>query len=216
MSRGESPPTATRVKGTVKENAATPSRPHIRPAAGDADITGRTVRVALLSYVMDDGSSSRVAAELRRWIATAPPGARLPSTRALVAQHQVSPVTVQRALRDLTGRGLIESRPGVGTFVRAVRTARPADYGWQTAALRAPRSRIQAVSAAMRSPANDVIALHSGYPDRELLPERLVRSALTRAARSDTALSRPPVAGLPELQSWFAHELGNSDRKSVV
>jgi DNA-binding transcriptional MocR family regulator len=159
---------------------------------------------------MNDGSSSRVAAELRRWIATAPPGARLPSTRALVAQHQVSPVTVQRALRDLTGAGLIESRPGVGTFVRAVRTARPADYGWQTAALRSPRSRIQAVSAAMRSASNDVIALHSGYPDRELLPERLVRSALTRTARSDTALSRPPVAGLPELQSWFAQELGSA------
>jgi DNA-binding transcriptional MocR family regulator len=132
----------------------------------------------------------------------------LPSTRALVAQHRVSPVTVQKALRDLTSQGLIDSRPGVGTFVRAVRTVRPADYGWQTAALRSPQSRTHAVSAALRSVPNDVIALHSGYPDRELLPERLVRSALTRAARSDTALSRPPVAGLPELQAWFAQELG--------
>ena len=157
---------------------------------------------------MDDGSSSRIAAALRDRIAAAPPGARLPSTRVLVAQHRVSPVTVQKALRDLTAQGLIESRPGVGTFVRAVRTARPSDYGWQTAALRSPQSRIQAVSAAMRSVPNDVIALHAGYPDRELLPERLVRAALTRAARGDTALSRPPVAGLPELQSWFAHELG--------
>ena len=165
---------------------------------------------------MNDGSSSRVAAELRRWIATAPPGARLPSTRALVAQHQVSPVTVQKALRDLTGAGLIESRPGVGTFVRAVRTPRPADHGWQTAALRAPKSRNQAVSAAMRSVPNDVIALHSGYPDRELLPERLVRAALTRAARGDTALSRPPVAGLPEVQSWFAHELGRSSPVGIA
>ena len=55
-------------------------------------------------------------------------------------------MTVQKALRDLTAQGLIESRPGVGTFVRAVRTARPSDYGWQTAALRSPQSRIQAVS----------------------------------------------------------------------
>jgi len=157
---------------------------------------------------MEDGSSSRIAAVLRARIAAAPPGARLPSTRALVAQHRVSPVTVQKALRDLTAKGLIESRPGVGTFVRAVRMARPSDYGWQTAALRSPQSRIQAVSVAMRSVPNDVIALHAGYPDRELLPERLVRAALTRAARGDTALSRPPVAGLPELQSWFAHELG--------
>jgi DNA-binding transcriptional MocR family regulator len=158
---------------------------------------------------MNDGSSSRIAAVLRDRIAAAPPGTRLPSTRALVAQHRVSPVTVQKALRDLTAQGLIESRPGVGTFVRAVRTARPSDYGWQTAALRSPQSRIQAVSVAMRSVPNEVIALHAGYPDRELLPERLVRAALTRAARGDTALSRPPVAGLPELQSWFAHELGD-------
>jgi DNA-binding transcriptional MocR family regulator len=157
---------------------------------------------------MNDDSSSRIAAVLRDVIATAPPGARLPSTRTLVAQHQASPVTVQKALRDLTSQGLIESRPGVGTFGRAVRTARPSDYGWQTAALRSPQTRIQTVSTAMRSVPNDVIALHAGYPDRELLPERLVRSALTRAARGDTALSRPPVAGLPELQSWFAHELG--------
>src|SRR3954462_2440829 len=157
---------------------------------------------------MNDDSSSRLAAELRSWIAGAPPGARLPSTRALVAQHRVSPVTVQRALRDLTSSGLVETRPGVGTFVRAVRTARPSDYGWQTAALRSPRSRIQAVSVAMRSVPNDVIALHAGYPDRELLPERLVRAGRPRAARGDPALSGPPVAGLPELQSWFAHELG--------
>jgi DNA-binding transcriptional MocR family regulator len=159
---------------------------------------------------MDDDSSSRIAAGLRSWLATAPAGARLPSTRALVAQHRVSPVTVQKALRDLTRQGLVESRPGVGTFARAVRTARPADYGWQTAALGTPRLRGGGLSTALRTVPNDVIALHSGYPDRELLPERLVRSALARAARGDTALSRPPVAGLPELQSWFAAELGSA------
>lgn len=125
-------------------------------------------------------------------------------------------MTVQKALRVLTGKGLIESRPGVGTFVRAVRTARTADYAWQTAALRSPQSRIQAVSTAMRIAPNDVIALHAGYPDRELLPERLVRSALARAVRGDMALSRPPVAGLPELQSWFAHELGTSSPVGVT
>jgi DNA-binding transcriptional MocR family regulator len=165
---------------------------------------------------MNDDSSTRIAAVLRDWIATAAPGARLPSTRALVAEHHASPVTVQKALRDLTTSGLIESRPGVGTFVRAVRTARPADYGWQTAALRSPHARIQAASTAMRTVGNDVIALHSGYPDRELLPERLVRVALTRAGRGDTALLRPPVAGLPELQSWFAHELGESSPVGVT
>jgi DNA-binding transcriptional MocR family regulator len=60
----------------------------------------------------------------------------------------------------------------------------------------------------MRGVPNHAIALHSGCPDRELLPERLVQAALVRAARSDAALSRPSGAGLPELQSWFARELG--------
>ncbi|WP_262402519.1 PLP-dependent aminotransferase family protein [Actinomadura sp. CNU-125] len=147
-------------------------------------------------------------AGLREWIAEAAPGAKLPSTRALVAQYGASPVTVQKALRTLASQGLVEARPGVGTFVRAVRVVRPNDYGWQTAALGAPQSTMPRTSTALRTAPNDVIALHSGYPDRELLPERLVKSAFARAARTDAAVARPPSAGLPELQAWFAAELG--------
>ena len=132
------------------------------------------------------------------------PGARLPSSRLLVRQYGASPVTVQRALRVLTSEGLIESRPGAGTFVRPSRVARPADYGWQTAALGSPPARTGALAAALRSAPDEVIALHSGYPDRDLLPGRLVRSALGRATRAGAALSRPPVGGLPDLQGWFA------------
>ncbi|WP_017569580.1 aminotransferase-like domain-containing protein, partial [Nocardiopsis halotolerans] len=140
--------------------------------------------------------------------ASAPPGARLPSTRALVTRYGASPVTVQKALRTLAAQGMVESRPGVGTFVRTVRAVRPNDYAWQTAALGSPRRRLPGLSTALRTAPNDAIALHSGYPDRELLPERLVRAALTRAARGDTAVSRSSAAGLPELQAWFATELG--------
>ncbi len=147
---------------------------------------------------------------LRDWIAQAPPAARLPTTRELVAEHGASPVTVQKALRTLAAQGLIETRPGAGTFVRAVRTARPLDYSWQTAAMRSPQTRIPPVGAALRAAPLDAIALHAGYPDRELLPERLVRSAITRVARSDAALTRSPVAGMPELQAWFARELGGA------
>lgn len=165
---------------------------------------------------MNDDSSSRIATRLREWIAGAAPGARLPTTRSLVAEYQASPVTVQKALQALTAQGLIESRPGVGTFVRAVRMARPSDYGWQTAALRSPQALPRQASSTMRRASNEVIAFHSGYPDRELLPERLVRAALTRAARGDAALSYAPAAGLPEMQSWFAHELGASTPVGVT
>ncbi len=146
--------------------------------------------------------------DLREWIAAVAPGTRLPSTRALVAQYGASPVTVQKALRTLVAQGMVETRPGVGTFVRTVRLARPSEYGWQTAALGSPQKRIPPLSTALRTVQNDVIALHSGYPDRELLPERLVKAAFVRAARGDAAVNRPPAAGLPELQAWFAAELG--------
>ncbi len=153
-------------------------------------------------------SSDRIAATLRDWVAAAPAGAQLPSTRALVAQFEVSPVTVQKALRSLTRQGIIESRPGIGTFVRAVRTHRPHDYRWQTAALGSPPQRMPKPSATMRTTPNDVIALHSGYPDKELLPQRLVRAAFSRVARTEASVARAPSSGLPELQSWFASELG--------
>ncbi|MFT4188585.1 MAG: PLP-dependent aminotransferase family protein [Aeromicrobium sp.] len=165
---------------------------------------------------MTDSSSERIAAALRAWIETAPPGARLPSSRALVAQFEASPVTVQKALRALTRQGLVETRPGVGAFVRESRVLQPHDYGWQTTALGAPPRRIPQLSAALRVVPNDVIALHSGYPDADLLPSRLVRSALARAARAETALSRSPAAGLPELQSWFAAELAAVTARGLI
>ncbi|NNG87257.1 PLP-dependent aminotransferase family protein [Streptomyces cacaoi] len=160
---------------------------------------------------MNNSSSvDRLVSGLQEWLATALPGAKLPATRALVAQYGASPVTVQKALRVLAAQGKVESRPGVGTFVRAERTARAPDHGWQTAALGTPRHRSRQLSAALRTVPNEVIALHAGYPDRELLPERLVRAAFARAARGDAAVGRPPAAGLPELQAWFATELGDA------
>ncbi|WP_431806503.1 PLP-dependent aminotransferase family protein [Microbacterium paraoxydans] len=156
---------------------------------------------------MSQDSTERIVIGLREWLATAPPGARLPSNRALVAQHGASPVTVQRAMRQLARAGLVESRPGVGTFARAVRPPQTPDLGWQTAALGAAPVRLSGLSATQRTAAPDAIALHSGYPAPELLPERLVRQALVRASRTASAVTRSPAAGLPELQAWFTAEL---------
>lgn len=47
-----------------------------------------------------------------RW----PPGALMPSEADLVAQFEVSRMTVNRALRELMSEGLIERVQGVGTF----------------------------------------------------------------------------------------------------
>lgn len=45
------------------------------------------------------------------------PGARLPTEVELAAQYQVSRVTVRRAVKDLTERGLVVVSHGRGTFV---------------------------------------------------------------------------------------------------
>lgn len=164
---------------------------------------------------MSDDSTARIVAGVRRWIDGAAPGARVPPNRALMAQYGAGPVTVQKAMRQLIGLGLVESRPGVGTFVRGLRAPRAADYGWQTAALGAPRSRLS-LSSTQRTVAPDAIGLHSGYPARELLPERLVRAALARAARTDAAMTRSPAGGQPELRAWFAQELAGAAPAGVT
>ena len=146
-------------------------------------------------------------AGLRTWIAAAAPGARIPSNRALTAEYAASPVTVQKAVQQLVRLGLVEARPGVGTFVRAARTVLPADYGWQAGALGAAAVRLDGLSSAQRPTSPDAIGLHSGYPAPDLLPERLVRQALVRASRTASALTRSPAAGEPGLQEWFAAEL---------
>lgn len=133
-----------------------------------------------------------------------------------MANFGASPVTVQKAMRQLEALGLVESRPGVGTFVRAPRVNRPTDYGWQTGALGAPQAQSPGLSATQRSSVPDAIRLHSGYPARELLPERLVRGALVRAARTDAALIRSPVAGMPELQAWFASQVASKAPTGVT
>ncbi|PWC28226.1 GntR family transcriptional regulator [Teichococcus aestuarii] len=49
---------------------------------------------------------------------TLPAGTRLPGEPDLAAEHGVSRVTIRRALDQLSNEGLVERRPGVGTFVR--------------------------------------------------------------------------------------------------
>lgn len=157
---------------------------------------------------MSDSSAERVADDLRRWIADARPGDQLPPTRALVQRFSVSPGTVQKALRSLTSAGLVETRIGVGAFVRPRAVTTLADYRWQTSTMGAQRANRGTLSSTLRAFAPDAIALHSGYPDRQLVPTRLIASAFSRAARGSSTLTRPPTSGIPELQEWFAAELG--------
>lgn len=62
----------------------------------------------------------QIAAEIRTRIDAGeyPPGAAIPSVSALISEFGASNTTVQRALRALRAAGLVESRPGKGTYVR--------------------------------------------------------------------------------------------------
>lgn len=71
------------------------------------------------------------------------PGDKLPSQRDLEAATGVSRITVRAAYRHLEAEGLVERRPSVGAFVRAVpaspppQSAGPAErdaYTWVSAA----------------------------------------------------------------------------------
>jgi DNA-binding GntR family transcriptional regulator len=65
----------------------------------------------------------RIADELRRRIQTGEyaTGARMPAETDLTAQFKVSLPTVRQALSVLRAEGLVESRHGIGTFVKETR-----------------------------------------------------------------------------------------------
>jgi GntR family transcriptional regulator len=53
------------------------------------------------------------------------PGDQLPTVRDVVRQIAINPNTVHRSYRDLEQQGLIEGRPGSGTFVKRSLDAAP-------------------------------------------------------------------------------------------
>jgi DNA-binding transcriptional MocR family regulator len=125
-----------------------------------------------------------------------------------VQTRHVSPLTVSRALADLSREGVLVTRPGIGTYTAEAQrhpAGDPAGYWWQTVAL-ADRAVDTAGLSPLADPAqaDDVISLAAGYLHPSLMPLAALRAALARAARLPDAWDRPPAAGLPGLRSWFA------------
>ena len=152
----------------------------------------------------------RVIKALRATVTGAQPGARLPSVRDLMAEHHASPVTVQQALRALAAQGVVEVRPGRGSFVAALgpEPAEPTDYSWQSVALGAGRVGREALNELLAIPGLDTIPLSGGYLDPALQPVAALGNALARAARRPEAWGRGPVEGRAELRAWFAAQAG--------
>lgn len=160
--------------------------------------------------MVDDNSRQTVIASLRAAAATTAPGTRLPSVRQITASHRVSPVTVQRAVAALVAEGLLETRPGAGTFVAArppATTADAPDLDWQAVALGRRSGAGEALKELLAVPAPGVIALSAGYPDPSLHAAGPLGAALARAARRPQAWLRTPSEGLPALRAWFAGQV---------
>jgi DNA-binding LacI/PurR family transcriptional regulator len=75
---------------------------------------------------MSQGLSQNLALEFRRKIETGQwgLGKRLPTTRELAAEYQVSANTIQGAFRMLEAHGLVDRRPRRGGFVKLPSTSR--------------------------------------------------------------------------------------------
>ncbi|MFC7217853.1 PLP-dependent aminotransferase family protein [Streptomyces polyrhachis] len=186
---------------------------------------------------MNDGSSTaNLVRDLRVELDRYSPGEKLPSSRALVERHRVSPVTVSRALRQLVAEGLVVTRPGAGAFRAEPRAAvsAPGDTSWQELALSAdpapasdpaahrgaevvPRSvDASDLLATLAPPRSGVIELSGGYLHPALQPERALAAALARAGRRPGAWERPPTEGIAELRGWFAREIGGVAPSQVL
>ncbi|MFC4021782.1 aminotransferase class I/II-fold pyridoxal phosphate-dependent enzyme [Micromonospora sp. GCM10011542] len=133
-------------------------------------------------YQVTGATAVEISASIESGVRTAalPPGAALPSVRALAAELGVSPATVARAYQELRQRGLLATAGRHGTRVR-------------------PRPPVAARRSALRPPpAPGTRDLSRGEPDPDLLPPLGPHLAALAAAGG------PPVgysdAGvLPEL-----------------
>jgi DNA-binding transcriptional MocR family regulator len=165
----------------------------------------------------EDNAARRVIEDIRSIAQSGRPGDRLPSVRELMASHRASPVTVQAAIAQVAGEGLVEVRPGRGSYVAARRTpVRTPDLSWQTVTLGAGRPYEELLSSLISVPRAEVIQLSSGYLDPELQPVDALGAALARAARRPTAWGRMPVEGREELRTWFAREAGGAFRAGDI
>jgi DNA-binding GntR family transcriptional regulator len=73
--------------------------------------------IAVSCFLTNNDSTTEV---LKRWLQAEAdqlgPVQRLPTPRAIVQARHVSPLTVSRALADLSRVGVVVARPGAGTY----------------------------------------------------------------------------------------------------
>jgi DNA-binding transcriptional MocR family regulator len=161
----------------------------------------------------EDSSIATLVERIKGRAAQLRPGDALPSTRVLVDEYRVSPVTVSRALAVLVAEGLVVTRPGAGTYVTGrpgLTPANEADLAWQAVPLSDRMVDTSRLAGLVQPPAEGVISLASGYPGSDLVPTRALAAAVGRVARRSDVWDRPPAAGIAGLRRWFARTVGGA------
>lgn len=114
----------------------------------------------------------------------------------------------------LADEGVLDARPGQGTFVAAAATTHTAaevpDFAWQASALGTGRITADDVATLLAGAPAGAINLAGGYPAEDLQAVDLATRALARAARWPGVWGRVPLEGLDGLRAWFAAQLGPS------
>lgn len=137
-------------------------------------------------------------------------GDRLPSIRAMHEQKSVSLSTVLHAYRVLEDRGLIESRPQSGYFVKQPQSRLPEPK--ITRSIVRP-SKVNVASLAYRLSqvirSRDVIKLGVAVPAMEFLPLKALNRLLAQVTRwnPELAHSYEPPAGCEELRREIAKRM---------
>jgi DNA-binding transcriptional MocR family regulator len=159
----------------------------------------------------NDNSTKRVVQHLRRSVAASAAGQRLPSVRELMAKLNVSPLTVRRAFQELVALGLIDARPGHGTFVAKLRApVTSGNFSWQSLALGPAQVSDAAIRALLATPPPDGVNLGGGYLPDDLQALAQLSAAMARVSRRPGVWARMPAQGIEPLRMWFAQELGGT------
>ena len=146
--------------------------------------------------------ADEIEAAVRRGVFAA--GERIPSVRQASQQHGVSIKTVLHAYGLLESRGVVETRPQSGYFVReaAVRARSAPGRATQTQVVAAEVDVSRLVLSTLRSiRSEDAMPLGSPYPDPSLFPWRRINQYANAIARRHASWNLiddlPP--GNPEL-----------------
>lgn len=143
------------------------------------------------------------------------PAAKLPPTRQLAELTGVNHLTAARAYRQLAESGLVSSKVGSGTFVRAAAAAIPGSdrvhdsIAWQRYVLpELDETYGDRVLSEMHGhvETEGLIPLSVGYPSERIFPIEEMREASRRvmAEQPERALQYSDVRGIRELAEQFA------------